>query len=208
MPFRTTVPTACLALLLTSVASPAAAAEDDRAALREHLQRTRQMFLSAVAGLSEEQWTFKPDPERWSIAECAEHLAASESFIRDAVAATLQGPAAEDTSGTGKDDTVLTLIVDRSQRFQAPEPVRPTGRFGGMEDVILEFSRQRARTFELLRQAEGLRTHVSEHPAFGPLDAQGWLYFLSGHTERHTLQIEEVKSADGYPTAESAGAAP
>ncbi len=40
---------------------------------------------------------------------------------------------------------------------------------------------------------------AGEHPAFGNLDAIGWVYFLSGHTERHTLQIEEVKAAPGFP---------
>ena len=42
-------------------------------------------------------------------------------------------------------------------------------------------------------------TLVAAHPAFGNLDAIGRVCFLSGHAERHTLQIEEVKAAPGFP---------
>jgi len=53
--------------------------ERDRA--MSHLHATRKMFLDTVSGLTPAQWTFKPAAERWSIAECAEHIAVSEEFI-------------------------------------------------------------------------------------------------------------------------------
>jgi len=33
----------------------------------------------------------------------------------------------------------------------------------------------------------------------GMLDAYQWILLLSGHTERHTLQILEVKADPKYP---------
>ena len=44
-----------------------------------------------------------------------------------------------------------------------------------------------------------LRAFAGPHPAFEMLDAYDWLLFLSGHTERHTLQIQEVKADPGFP---------
>jgi hypothetical protein len=44
-----------------------------------------------------------------------------------------------------------------------------------------------------------LRAHAAPHPAFGPLDAHQWILLVAGHSARHTLQIEEVKTAAGYP---------
>jgi len=48
------------------------------------LKPPKKDVLDAVKGLSPAQWNFKPAPERWSIAECMEHIAA-EDFIRGAV---------------------------------------------------------------------------------------------------------------------------
>jgi hypothetical protein len=31
------------------------------------------------------------------------------------------------------------------------------------------------------------------------MDLAAFFYFLSGHTERHTKQIEEVKASAGWP---------
>jgi DinB superfamily len=37
------------------------------------------------------------------------------------------------------------------------------------------------------------------HPVFKDLDAYQWLIFTSGHSARHTAQINEVKEAPEYP---------
>lgn len=191
------------ALTILTLAPPAAAFDPldaDRQALLDHLRRTRQLFTGAVAGLSPAQAAWKPAPERWSVAEVAEHLAASEEFIRDSVAGLLaEEAAAEAPAGAAQDERVQTLIVDRSQKFQAPEPVQPTGRWPSLGAAMDHFGVARAETIELVRGARGLRKHAREHPAFGNLDAVGWVYFLSGHTERHTLQIEEIKASPGFP---------
>ncbi len=54
------------------------AAEKDYAAIAEHLTASREKLQKALAGLSEEQMRFKSAPERWSIAEVAEHLTLDE----------------------------------------------------------------------------------------------------------------------------------
>ena len=60
----------------------------------EHLQRTERMFLDETAGLSEAQWKFKPGPDRWSVAECAEHITASEELLYGLVTKVSKGPVA------------------------------------------------------------------------------------------------------------------
>ena len=49
----------------------------ERDSLVQHLEQTRQAFLQSISGLSDAQWTFKAGPDRWSIAEVAEHIAIS-----------------------------------------------------------------------------------------------------------------------------------
>ena len=55
------------------------AADRDRAL--QYLENTKQAVLNATAGLSDAQWNFKSAPDRWSIAEVMEHIAAAEDFL-------------------------------------------------------------------------------------------------------------------------------
>jgi uncharacterized damage-inducible protein DinB len=50
--------------------------------MHQDLESTKQGVLEATAGLSEAQWNFKAGPDRWSVAEVAEHIAAAEGFLR------------------------------------------------------------------------------------------------------------------------------
>jgi hypothetical protein len=59
-------------------------APPEREFLVQHLENSKAKVLDAVKGLSEAQMNFKPAPERWSVADCLEHIAASEEFIRQA----------------------------------------------------------------------------------------------------------------------------
>ena len=56
-------------------------AEKDRAL--QYLESTKRNVLEATEGLSQAQWNFKPAPDRWSVAQIMEHIAASEDFVRD-----------------------------------------------------------------------------------------------------------------------------
>src|SRR6267143_6741901 len=68
-----------LATVCVASAQTLTQAERDRAI--NHLQTTRKAFLDATKGLSEAQWNFKQAPDRWSVAECAEHIALAEDFL-------------------------------------------------------------------------------------------------------------------------------
>ena len=182
-----------LAFLAVALLAPAVSADD---ALVKELERTEAKLLKAVDGLSAEQWAFKAAPDRWSIAECVEHITAAEPFIRGMVVKSLETPAAKDSK---KDDLVLTALVDRSKKFKAPEPLIPTNKFASAADAMAAYRKERAETIKLAKSDADFRTHGSDHFALGPLDSYGWVLFLSAHSERHTLQIEEVKTSEGYP---------
>src|SRR5690242_21099097 len=42
------------------------------------LEDSRKEFLSAIAGVTERQWKWKPATDRWSISEIAEHVVLAE----------------------------------------------------------------------------------------------------------------------------------
>jgi hypothetical protein len=179
---------------------PPAGALADTGALIAELRRTEARFLDAVSGLTEAQWNYKPAPDRWSIAECAEHIAAAEPLIRSMIADAMKADLAADAlAGAHQDGLIKKGLVDRSQKFKAPEPLIPTNRYKTPEGAINAFKRERGETIALAGGETDLRARGSKHFLFGPLDAYGWFLFQSGHSERHTLQIEEVKTTAGYP---------
>ena len=56
------------------------------------LETSKKGVLDATRGLSEAQWNFKVAPDKWSVAECAEHIAAAEDFILGIVIEGRAGP--------------------------------------------------------------------------------------------------------------------
>src|SRR5262249_61943916 len=69
------------AALLFAADTTQTLSQEERDKAVAELEGSKKAFLDATKGLSAAQWNFKPAPERWSIAECAEHIALSEGLI-------------------------------------------------------------------------------------------------------------------------------
>jgi DinB family protein len=174
----------------------------DRKVLLDHLQQSSSKFLDSVKGLTPEQWNYKPAPERWSVAECAEHIALSEDFIRDTIEnKVLKAPATPDKVAERKmiDEKILPMITNRTVKATAPEPLVPSKKFATPAAAISHFKESRAKTVALAKTNNELREHAGPHPVFKEADAYQWLLYLSGHSARHTAQILEVKADAGFP---------
>jgi uncharacterized damage-inducible protein DinB len=184
-------------------APPATLTPQEREFALKSLQTTHDKFLQSIAGLSEKQWTFKPGPDRWSVAEVSEHITVSESALLGLVQKQLMAsPAAPEKREQvkGKDEMILQKIPDRSHKAQAPEFLRPTGRWPTEADLTKAFEESRKVTMDYVRTTnDDLRDHFFDHPVFGTLDGYQWLLLLSAHSERHTAQIEEVKADPNFP---------
>ena len=74
---------AVLAVIGVRASSAQALMQVDKVHALQYLEATKKEVLDATKGLSEAQWKFKPAPDRWSVAQVMEHIAASEDFIRD-----------------------------------------------------------------------------------------------------------------------------
>jgi len=176
---------------------------EERAFALQQFQTTRDNFLKSIAGLSQKQWTFKPAPDRWSVAEVAEHIAVSESTLSGLVQQRImQSPAAPEKREQvkGKDQMILERLPDRSHKAQAPEFLRPTGRWATEADLTKAFEDSRKATMDYIRTTnDDLRDHFFDHPVFGTLDGYQWLLLISGHSARHTEQIDEVKADPNFP---------
>lgn len=190
-----------MALAGCAFTQPLTQGERDRA--MSELHATRKAFLDSVAGLSKAQWDFKPGPDRWSIAECAEHLALSEDYFFDLVTKQLMAsPATPGKRGETKekDALVLKTIPDRSSKRLAPEALQPTHRWPDPETLLAHFKQSRDRTIAYLQTTQDdLRSRFREHRVVGLIDAYQWFLVAAAHTQRHVAQINEVKAAPDFP---------
>jgi uncharacterized damage-inducible protein DinB len=193
-----------VAVLLVWVAVAAAAqtlSQEDRDSALKYLESTEQGVLDATKGLTAEQWNFKQAPDRWSVAEVAEHIAAAEDLLFGMITTQVMKaparPAGEDVKAV--DQMVLTGVPDRSHKAQAPEPLKPTNRFGSPEAALKHFQESRQKTIDFLQKTDDLRAHASDSPLGKKLDGYEWLLFIAAHSERHTKQIAEVKADPKFP---------
>jgi hypothetical protein len=176
--------------------------DSERAFLIEQMEMSKKAFLASISGLSDAQWKFKPAPNVWSVAECAEHIVLSETFIFNGAQQVLKTPAVpRPESSTAQVDHQLALgVQDRSQKRTAPEPLTPSGKINSPADAAKAFTEKRDQNEEYVKTtSDELRTHVGPGPA-GPMDSYQFLVLMATHTARHTAQIKEVQANPNYPS--------
>ncbi|MGC2331246.1 MAG: DinB family protein [Candidatus Acidiferrales bacterium] len=167
------------------------------------LSESRERLLATARRLSPSQLAYKPAADRWSVAECIEHVILVENSILGAIQKTVQQPA-DSPQTVVEDDAMLARVVDRGERMKGPERLMPTGRWSH-DELFREFEAVRKRTSEFAASTDAsLRESVFPHPAFGPLDCYQWLLLIPAHGERHCAQAEEVMASAGFPRAASA----
>jgi hypothetical protein len=175
--------------------------EKDREFAITQLNASREKFVASVTGLSEAQMKFKSAPDRWSIAEVAEHITLSEDFLFGMLTdKALKTPLTPDKERKFTDEQILAILTNRGTKFPAPDPLKPAGKWSSMAETMKEFDKRRARTIEFVKTTDAdMRSHFMPFGPNGEVDALQWALFLSGHCERHTAQINEVKADPNYP---------
>ncbi len=188
-------------LILALIAAPLWAqtlSQGEREFAMSSLHASRKMFLDAISGLSSAQWKFKPAPDRWSIADIAEHVVLADDL--KPVQEMLKSPAAAPGTVDRKQDAKwLEKMVDRTNKRKAEPAMQPKGRWAAPAAAAAEFRQRRDRMIEYVETTnDALRAHAtgSGENAF---DAYQFIVMLAGHTERHVAQINEVKADAKYP---------
>ncbi|HYZ84788.1 MAG TPA: DinB family protein [Bryobacteraceae bacterium] len=172
----------------------------ERIALAEQLEVWRMKLLAACEDLSPKQWTFRCGEDQWTIAEVVEHIVMVERGISVMLQRKLMQSSPVDQVSSDLDERIRLAVVDRSCKQQTPERLNPSGKFPDGPAALEAFESTRAKTLEWFSTAsDDLRRYRMPHPVLGPIDGYQWIVFVAAHAERHTLQIEEVKTASGYP---------
>ena len=179
-------------------ADPAVKREYTKSELVKYLQETRDGVLDAVKGLSDEQLNYKPNPDRWSVAECVEHIMIVEKSFIGMVDGMLAKPANPErrTEVKIKDEDIVKGVSDRSHKVKAPEHT-----YSSNQELIKAFTEQKNQLIAFVEGPKGdeLRNHIADMQNFGPVDAFQVLLLDAAHTSRHTQQLKEVMADPGFP---------
>jgi len=112
------------------------------------------------------------------------------------------------------DAVILRWMTDRTSALATPieerppiEEIAPRSSFDDPRSALAHFLKVRAATIEYVKTTEDdLRGHftqavLSGFPDVKFHDAYQWLLRMSAHSERHLMQVQEVRRAEGYPNA-------
>jgi hypothetical protein len=169
-------------------------APQERTEIVHNLERSRQEFLAAVAGLTDSQAKLRPDPARWSVLDCVEHV----TSVEERFLGWLETAEKVDTPLVDKEKEagLRQRIPDRSTRIQAPETAWPKGRFTTLEQAVEQFNTGRTRSIQFAEdRCDDLYCLASAHPRLGPMNGVEFLIIIAQHARRHAEQIRETRAA-------------
>ncbi len=190
------------ALALTSFrTAPGTLTSEDRKYAVDYYQKTRARLLKDIKGLSEAQLNWKADTSRWSIYECTEHIAITETMIWQWIQGTEHQPATPEKRNDVKltNEALIAMLLDRSHKVKTNAMMEPKGQYPSEEAALQAYSLRRDSTIAYIKSTQDdLKDHFLTGP-FGTIDCYQGLLFLAAHSERHTEQIEEVMANPNFP---------
>lgn len=174
--------------------------ETEKNRMKEVLNNSLMKFNTIVNNLSEEQLNFRPEPSKWTIADCIEHITLAELEFQKILESEMQKPANQYLRSkiNIKDDEIRPKMTSRKWKAKSPEIFKPSNHFTNSKEAIATFQRQRKQTIAYIETTnDDLRNRYWKHPLTGKIDLYQTLLLMSAHAERHIEQIEKLNAQ--YP---------
>jgi hypothetical protein len=168
----------------------------DRENLISHLQMTEGWLADEVSKLSPAQLNFRMAPGKWTVAEVVEHLVIADptywQLFQDGMK---QAPRRLEKQATDAD--VLWYGINRTQHQKTEPRKDPKDQAIDIRRALDSFRKLHSMMLDYARTTDqDLRGHTVQD--WG-VDAYQCLLEISTHTQRHILQIREIKADPGFP---------
>jgi len=177
----------------------------------DQLLSVRQDAVGLMSGLSDAQFNWRPEPGRWSMSGCFEHLnkSAAELFIPKIDAAIAHARAAGLRSNGPFVYTaferwcVKTNDAPPKMRFKAPKRVQPTAE-KRIDEVRAEFVSWQDALATRLHEADGLDLAKAKEKS--PIPFVKWslgafIQLMLAHERRHVWQARQVRQHPSFPAS-------
>ena len=175
---------------------------------RQQFERLATEAEALVAPLSEEQFTWRPAPGSWSVAECIDHLNVTarlflpqlDESIAEATRRGLYGEGPFDHDFVGR-FFVRTMEPPARLKIKAPTSFQPAQR--SRSEIMAAFRGYQVQFVDRLRQASGLdlRRAKVHSPAstWIRMSLNSGFALMCAHERRHLWQAQRVLAAAGFP---------
>lgn len=157
------------------------------ATLINNIEQVTDTLVQLLLSVDEQHLNAKPGPDKWSIAQVADHITLSNNSIAKALA--LKGKPVDRNPGE-RINELKSIFLDFSKKFQAPEFIVPTKDIYNPDLLMKELQASILRIRE--RMYEDDLDELINHPAFGNISKFEILHFVLYHTQRHLRQIKEI----------------
>ncbi|HEY6251893.1 MAG TPA: DinB family protein [Candidatus Angelobacter sp.] len=171
--------------------------------LLSQLQDIRRRAKDLVAGLSPQQLVQRPDPARWSIAECLSHLNATATVYQPFIDAAIRKGRESKIFGKGpfKAGPLGGLLIWNAEpppkfRMRAPKKILPQSSITNPGQVVAEFMHIQDEWERQVRESDGLDLNKVKCSSPFPLPRLRLAVpvpWMLAHERRHLLQAEKVK---------------
>ncbi len=169
----------------------------ERQRLVAHLEMTERWLEDEVKNLSDAQLRFKMTPTSWSVEEVVMHLAIAEPQYWDQFKQSLAKPPQPDFKPQATDTAMLWYGIDRTQRTTTGEARVPRDQFPTMKASLASFKKLRA---EMMQTAKDTQEDLRGRQFLtASQDLYQWFLMISTHSQRHIMQIREVKTHKDFP---------
>jgi DinB superfamily len=187
---------------LNSIFAQMTLTKEERKSAVKYIKWTSKEMMKSLKGLSTAQLNFHAAQDKWSIQDCLYHIAFSEAALRGALDGALSAPAdpAAKAELKATDEQIKAGVSSRDNKVKTAPPFEPqnTG-FKSYDEALSAFKAKRAMLIDLVKSSNAdMRNHIVVLP-FAKMDSYQMALFIAGHSNRHTKQMEEVKTAAGYP---------
>lgn len=173
----------------------------DAQSVSRDIADSRRRAQALIDVVSADQLTRRPDPGKWSIAECLVHLNMTAATVQKLMARGIEQARQEKRFGSGPfsigpKGRLLVWIAEPPPKFRirAPKNVRPPATIDDPLQVLPQFLHAQDEWERLMREQEGLdlaKIKVGQGAFRMRLAAA--LPWMMAHQRRHLLQAENVK---------------
>ncbi len=174
--------------------------EADRNFLTDNLERTKLAIVKETQNLTSEQWAFKEDPGKWSIAQVLEHLGLYERIFAQEADIMLSSAPEPQLNSTALPDTSYLAWMNDPNPHQAEWNAEPLGFMKGADNLsFFLFGRNHIIDF-IKNTTYDLKSHYTYRwgdEKRRSIHALMVVHF--GHTDRHLRQINRIKNNPGFP---------
>jgi hypothetical protein len=183
-------------LLFAAAASAAPMSKLEREQLVAHFEMTERWLTQELDGLTEAQLKFRPGEGKWSILDVVDHLTVAEPQYWQWLQDDMKQPGTI-TRGADPDENFLWYGIDRTVRNKTGAAREPKGQLTNAAGGLARFRKLRAAMLQYARTTDDdLRSHAIQK---SKTDMYQWFLMISTHSQRHILQIQEIKADAAYP---------